>query len=319
MKLKIFSAFLILFVILSLSACSAPSTDSGNPSASTNNITTPTNNDKLEEKYFFPDQYKVSFHRVAYHGSHKSAQPAIINSRSELENYPISKFNDSTLYYTHYKNEYIDELFLSYTDEYFFKNKTLVLFQVTSGSGSISYSVEAVRIDDSGNLAIDFNTIIPEVGTADMAQTLVVLELPKHAGINSATPILINNFTTTTIFSDTYTAEFHKNPVSENDYTEMFTLATNYDELPVNLKNKYSPKFFEKKSVMWLDINGRKENQFKHIELSVTNTEQKRINITLYSNSKDIEGPSSSWEIIIEIDKNQVEELKHSSVNVIYK
>ena len=98
-----------------------------------------------------------------------------------------------------------------------------------------------------------------------------------------------------------------------------FVLATNYDELPVNLKNKYSPKFFEKKSVMWLDINERKENEFKDIELSVTNTEQKRINITLYSNSKDIEGPSSSWEIIIEIDKNQVEELKHSSVNVIYK
>lgn len=72
---------------------------------------------------------------------------------------------------------YLDE-FKEYTakyDEDYFKNNALVLILLEANSGSITYEIESYSSD--GNISI--NSIIPMVGTCDMAYYHAVLEIPQ--------------------------------------------------------------------------------------------------------------------------------------------
>ena len=70
-------------------------------------------------------------------------------------------------------NESLEQLKEAYTDEYF-SDRCLVAVVVESGSGSTRYEVLAVSHD-----TVSIRAIVPEVGTADMAAWLIVIEMDE--------------------------------------------------------------------------------------------------------------------------------------------
>ena len=70
-------------------------------------------------------------------------------------------------------NEGLEQLKETYTDEYF-ADRCLVAVVVESGSGSTRYEVLAVSDE-----TVTIRTIVPEIGTADMAAWLIVIEMDE--------------------------------------------------------------------------------------------------------------------------------------------
>jgi len=60
----------------------------------------------------------------------------------------------------------------------FFEDKFLLFVILEEGSGSVRHRVESVLPED-GLLSVNIARVVPEVGTADMAQWHIVLELDK--------------------------------------------------------------------------------------------------------------------------------------------
>ncbi len=286
-----------------------------------------TNTTPLTAAVLKDTEYTAKIHPIRYEQSLEALSPTVINSRTELENYQIKKYYNPAIYTEHIedaKNQYLD-MYFSHCTEDFFENKTLILFLSAEGSSSFSHTINGLEIDEKGNLVINYDIIKPESANADILQRLIVIELEKSVGITSATPIRINEIITTPIFSDTYKVEFHQLPTSDNDYTEMYTLIKDYNELPyeasltnkTKLTDKYSPDFFEEKSLMILDLNGRKENQLKDVKMSVTNKGD--LIFSVFSDFKNIEEPLSRWVIIIEIEREKADAVKDYDIDIIYK
>jgi len=63
-------------------------------------------------------------------------------------------------------------------DEAFFKNQALVLVLLEEGSGSIRHKVTEVLSQPDGTFTLNIQTITPEVGTCDMAEWHIFVELP---------------------------------------------------------------------------------------------------------------------------------------------
>ena len=72
-----------------------------------------------------------------------------------------------------------------YTED-FFINNYLVYLILEEPSGSISHTVESVRLSQDKRLLIAVSRNVPEVGTDDMAYWHVVLELPRKDGVADA-------------------------------------------------------------------------------------------------------------------------------------
>lgn len=66
-----------------------------------------------------------------------------------------------------------------YDDEYF-EDKILLLVLLEEGSGSVRHNVERVATNDD-EIVIDITTIVPEVGTCDMAEWHILIE--PEAGV----------------------------------------------------------------------------------------------------------------------------------------
>lgn len=75
-------------------------------------------------------------------------------------------------------------MLLSYGDE-FFKENNLVLAHIESGSGSVRYDVTGISISGD-NFTMNVKATMPEVGTTDMADFFIVVELEKEAKIENA-------------------------------------------------------------------------------------------------------------------------------------
>jgi len=60
----------------------------------------------------------------------------------------------------------------------FFKDRSLLFVVLEEGSGSTRHRVESV-LPENGGLTVSIERIVPEVGTADMAQWHIVLDLDK--------------------------------------------------------------------------------------------------------------------------------------------
>lgn len=318
----------IAFVALAVVLCAAitvvlPTLIKGNKAPfdtrDTNNYKN-TNTPKLTAGIVNDARYTAKILSINYFEPAEDIPLTVIKTRAELENFPLKANNDPTPhpeYYTVPKNQYLDSLF-SHCSEDFFKKKMLIFFSCTSGSGSITHSVEGLEITENGKLIINFNTNIPESGTCNMAKRLIVIEIEKAVGITNATEVAINNIKTTAIVSDSYKAEFHKHPRSDNNYDFMFNVIDNYDKITPSksaLLDKYTPDFFKEKSLMILNLNNRKENELTGIELSTS--DNRWLIFTVHSDDK--EGPSCRWEIIIETDKEQAQTVKNYSIDIIYK
>ena len=77
--------------------------------------------------------------------------------------------------------------FLDACDKYdaaYFEDQILVLVLLQEGSGSIQHKVEDVKTDAEGKLSVSISSIVPEIGTDDMAQWHIFIE--PEAGVTVA-------------------------------------------------------------------------------------------------------------------------------------
>lgn len=65
-------------------------------------------------------------------------------------------------------------------DESFFEGHYLLLVLLEEGSGSVRHQVEKVSVEPEGQINISVTSLVPEVGTCDMAQWHLILELEKQ-------------------------------------------------------------------------------------------------------------------------------------------
>ena len=96
----------------------------------------------------------------------KVEEPTVVTSRNEYEQY-LRIFEP-----VDFDNRVSDALLEMYTDDFFVDNY-LVIISVVENSGSIYHEVESVSAD--GEIVVRRH--IPEMGTADMAQHLIMVEL----------------------------------------------------------------------------------------------------------------------------------------------
>lgn len=76
-------------------------------------------------------------------------------------------------------------------DETYFESKYLVFVLLEEGSGSIQHDVTQVGMTQSGQHSVNINSIVPEVGTCDMAQWHIILELNRTAEASSEADVLV--------------------------------------------------------------------------------------------------------------------------------
>ncbi|MCL2164713.1 MAG: hypothetical protein FWH55_10075 [Oscillospiraceae bacterium] len=125
----------------------------------------------------------------------------VINSRYELEQY-YNQYKDTYDFasqrsglpdFKEYVNASIGfaDAMEGYPDE-FFRDNYLVIVMLEEGSGSIRHKVE--RIDENGNI---FTTrLVPEIGTADMAEWNILITLNKSIEYARFHVIFVDAFTT---------------------------------------------------------------------------------------------------------------------------
>lgn len=118
----------------------------------------------------------------------------IIRSYEELNDY--YKDNKDTFDLERKDKVYADTTigFLDACDRYdetYFESKYLVFVLLEEGSGSIQHDVTQVGMTQSGQLSVNINSIVPEVGTCDMAQWHIILELNRNAEVSRETDVLV--------------------------------------------------------------------------------------------------------------------------------
>lgn len=106
----------------------------------------------------------------------------IIRSVEELTAY--YEANKETFYLGRNENPASDSTigFLDACDKYdeaFFESKYLLFVLLEEGSGSIRHKVTRVQQLPGNQLSVNIDTITPEIGTEDMAQWHIILELDK--------------------------------------------------------------------------------------------------------------------------------------------
>jgi hypothetical protein len=106
----------------------------------------------------------------------------LITSEDELADY-IERYKDD--YYLDEprgENSSFTDAVAKYDGTYF-ENYVLVLALLEEGSGSVRHEVVSVDVEDEA-IMVEIKRIVPEVGTADMAEWHIVVEVPKE-GITS--------------------------------------------------------------------------------------------------------------------------------------
>lgn len=175
---------LVLAIIFALGLCACHSNNSPNQGAA-------------PEAYAFEAQY---IRTNGYSEDRSYPYHVVIDSREELEAYYEA---NKELFYLErkevvYPNATIG--FLDACDKYddtYFEQQNLVLIILEEGSGSIRHEITDVRPhrDENGislGWDITINRIVPEVGTADMAEWHLFLEVQMGSVIKDADNVWIN-------------------------------------------------------------------------------------------------------------------------------
>lgn len=113
----------------------------------------------------------------------------IIQSVQELQSY-YDTWRD-VFYLERWEPDYADTSFgfLAACDRYddaFFEKNYLLFVLLEEGSGSIRHEVLGVAQAQDGTLSVSIDRIVPEVGTCDMAQWHIILELSRDTAVESA-------------------------------------------------------------------------------------------------------------------------------------
>ena len=188
MKSLISVTLLMLFSTLILAACGgggAPAGAQPMPQESPD-LTPDVNGDTTPPATAAPvpegdiSSVKVLYNRIDWRENMDGS--SIIRSAEELRNY-YEELKAVSM------NELDDDLVWRFTGEQyndaFFAEHFLVLITVSEPSGSNRHELISIT-DDQGVLSIHIDRLLPEIGTADMAGWLIVIELSNDNSINEA-------------------------------------------------------------------------------------------------------------------------------------
>jgi hypothetical protein len=110
----------------------------------------------------------------------------VISSKAELEQYYLERYDVSAYPYLDQSSELKDAI-AGYVESYF-QDKILVIVVLEESSGGIRHKVE--KIENDGSIVI--SRLVPEMGTADMAEWNIIIELDNNSRLNEYNVELIN-------------------------------------------------------------------------------------------------------------------------------
>ena len=151
--------------------------------------------DGKEIKTQEPVEYGVQYIRTdGYQAGEAFPKAEIIRSVEELNRY--YEANKDTYYLERRKGVSSDTTigFLDACDKYdavYFEKDYLVFVLLEEGSGSVRHAVTDTTVSSDGALAVYINTITPEVGTCDMAQWHIILEMSRNVMPESTADVAV--------------------------------------------------------------------------------------------------------------------------------
>ena len=182
---KITALLLAVICILPLAACNRTDDNNGDHRIGEDSVKTYNDTEWLNEDPYISDLDTKDF----------DVQYIRAGIKSENYTYPAARiFRTEEELKTYLKTEtHMSENLLNacekYDDEYF-ENRMLVAVLLEEGSGSIRHEVERIGVD-SGDLWIEIKSIVPEVGTCDMAWWHVLIEPEAGVEVESEEDIVV--------------------------------------------------------------------------------------------------------------------------------
>lgn len=140
-------------------------------------------------------EYGVQYIRTnGYRDGARFPGVCIIRSREELNDY--YKNNKDTFDLERKEQVYSDTTigFLDACDRYddsFFESKYLIFVLLEEGSGSVRHEVTQVQQTSDKQISVLIDTVTPEVGTCDMAEWHIILELSRSAEVAGEADVLL--------------------------------------------------------------------------------------------------------------------------------
>lgn len=170
---------LAVILLINMAACRSPApAGQENSSGETG---------KTEIELPQPVDYGVQYIRTdGYQEAMRYPAVDVICSTDELNTYYLLY---STVYDLERRQQVYSDTtvgFLDACDRYdaaFFEENCLVFVLLEEGSGSIRHRVSGCTVSPEGLLGVRIDTLIPELGTDDMAQWHIILELSNTVGI----------------------------------------------------------------------------------------------------------------------------------------
>ena len=196
MRRKRIIAYVMLALAVLVAACSSKG-DQPESSTGSETVITSENapsSDSSGEKSVEPAEQNVEFKAVyvrtdGYHDGEKYPRACWITSPDEVQKY--YEANKDKYYLESVEHPYSDQTigFLDAVqgyDDAFFHDHDLIFVVLEEGSGSIRHEVtgvKALRLDDGRcSLQTEITRLLPGVGTDDMAEWHVIIEVPKEFG-----------------------------------------------------------------------------------------------------------------------------------------
>ena len=182
---KITALLLAVICILPLAACNRTDDNNGDHRIGEDSVKTYNDTEWLNEDPYISDLDTKDF----------DVQYIRAGIKSESYIYPAARiFRTEEELKTYLKTEtHMSENLLNacekYDDEYF-ENRMLVAVLLEEGSGSIRHEVERIGVD-SGDLWVEIKSIVPEVGTCDMAWWHVLIEPEAGVEVESEEDIVV--------------------------------------------------------------------------------------------------------------------------------
>ena len=182
---KITALILAILCILPLAACNRVDDNNGDHRIGEDSVKTYNDTEWLNEDPYISDldtkDFDVQYIRAGIK-SENYIYPAarIFRTEEELKTYLKTE--------THMSENLLNAC-EKYDDEYF-ENRMLVAVLLEEGSGSIRHEVERIGVD-SGDLWIEIKSIVPEVGTCDMAWWHVLIEPEAGVEVESEEDIVV--------------------------------------------------------------------------------------------------------------------------------
>jgi hypothetical protein len=190
-KLKSLCGILILVIALAFLGCNNVN-DNESSKEDTTEVIDPSNQDKgespLNSKEKTEDkivenpsdstrelEFKASYERSPYYNSSKEYPIiTICKSKGDLKEHE-AKVKGLTVSKLCYVSENNDVNLSKYNDEFFTK-KALIVITLDESSGSVRHNVKKV-VKDSNEITVAIERKVPELGTADMAEWNIYIEL----------------------------------------------------------------------------------------------------------------------------------------------